>query len=489
MFRKLRIQKTGPDPNRVFLVLAVCVFLLGMATKAEVEDVKEEIEREAKPIATAIESTAESAGAEVASELQLTTVFEKTFDEEIVDVIFDTATVSLGEAVVVGWKESAFETDEEAKGKAEIVYPKVLFYGSNEWPNKDFEGYINTSRIAFCGESGEVEKELRFVEVASGKEDEYIVSVSPNEKYISVSKFQKMGQGGKITMLFDSEGNELLFFEEGHIVPPVSQMGFIKYMPPGDFGGVIAPICIYDLNKRKVIDYETVGYSEIPNAEVGGEIFVGKGKFLFSWVSGVKKSVGKLIDVQSGQVLWKKEYDFEITGDWKAVAGKEDLGVFCSSKSGVSPIHMDIVALDWSAGEVLWSSKLNAPLARILIDIDNNIYVASAFGYITSFTPEGKMRWYYEELEKPVNVFYPRRSMELIHYTSLEFSGERIVSRGIILDMIKGVGNWKSSEILSLSKKDGRVIEKERFEGRVMMSSKAGNLGIVINNKAIKILK
>ena len=50
MFRKLRIQKTRPDPNRVLekslIVLMIGFFLLGMATKAEVEDVKEEAKKE-----------------------------------------------------------------------------------------------------------------------------------------------------------------------------------------------------------------------------------------------------------------------------------------------------------------------------------------------------------------------------------------------------------------------------------------------------------
>jgi hypothetical protein len=53
MLKKVIIQETRPDPNRlllVLLVLAVCVFLLGMATKAEVENVK----KETGPASTAI---------------------------------------------------------------------------------------------------------------------------------------------------------------------------------------------------------------------------------------------------------------------------------------------------------------------------------------------------------------------------------------------------------------------------------------------------
>ncbi|MEO0293435.1 MAG: hypothetical protein ABIN61_04330 [candidate division WOR-3 bacterium] len=459
--------------KKVFILVTVYVFLVGMVTRKELESVKEKVD------SPATESTATSE----TSQIKLTTVYEKTFDEEIVDVIFDTATVTVAEAINMGWKESEFEGVEKTRGKAKITYPKVVFYGKEEWRRtRAIEGYIIASKIVFYDKDGKVKRELRL-----GGESDYYINVSPNEKYIGVSKqFQKEGEKGKAAMLFDSEGNELLSFEKGQIVSPISDMGFVKYTPTSwDYDGFLIPICIYDLNKRKVVDYETLN-PEIPNAEVGGDVFLEEGKYIFSWVSGVKKSVGKLIDVQAGKILWKKEYDFEITGDWRTVAGKEDLELFCMCRK--EDYVYDIVALHWNTGEVLWSSRLGAPFSNILIDEYNNIYIAG-FGYINSFTPKGKMRWYYEEQEKPVKQFYPYRGTQLTYYITLKLSGDQILSRGIIPEMIKGVWNWKSSEILSLSKKDGKVIKKERFTGKVMMSSKGGKLGIVTNDKVIKILK
>jgi hypothetical protein len=61
MFKKIKIQKSRPDPKRALLVLAVCVFLLGMATKAEVEGVK----KETGPVSTAIEGGKALGGEEV----------------------------------------------------------------------------------------------------------------------------------------------------------------------------------------------------------------------------------------------------------------------------------------------------------------------------------------------------------------------------------------------------------------------------------------
>jgi len=153
-----------------------------------------------------------------------------------------------------------------------------------------------------------------------------------------------------------------------------------------------------------------------------------------------------------------------------------------------SETSLDIIALDWNTGIVLWSSKLDAPLFTIMIDEDNNIYVTSAFGYIASFTPKGEMRWYYEESEKSVKKFYPYWSRALTHYTTVKLSGDKIVSRGIVYD-IENPMNWKSSKILSLSKKDGKITGKEELTGKVMMNSVAGKLGIVTNNNVVKFLK
>ncbi len=52
--------------KKILIVLTVCLFMFGMATRAEVENVKKEIEKEAKPVSTAIEGG-------------------KAFEEEVID--------------------------------------------------------------------------------------------------------------------------------------------------------------------------------------------------------------------------------------------------------------------------------------------------------------------------------------------------------------------------------------------------------------------
>ena len=65
--------------------------------------------------------------AQTESKVELKVVYEKTFDEPIVNVIFDTATVNIEEAKKRGWKEEGFTNEEKIKGKVLISYPKVVF--------------------------------------------------------------------------------------------------------------------------------------------------------------------------------------------------------------------------------------------------------------------------------------------------------------------------------------------------------------------------
>jgi hypothetical protein len=66
------------------------------------------------------------------TKIELIPVYEKTFDDTIVDVIFDTATVSIEEAKKMGWKEEAFSKEERQKLQCSILYPKVIVIGKNE---------------------------------------------------------------------------------------------------------------------------------------------------------------------------------------------------------------------------------------------------------------------------------------------------------------------------------------------------------------------
>jgi len=84
------------------------------------------------------------------SKLTLIPVYEKTFEDTIVDVIFDTVTVTLNEAKAMGWKEEAFNEEEKVRGRVRIDYAKIIIFkkktreyiGFFDWRGKEVKKYI-----------------------------------------------------------------------------------------------------------------------------------------------------------------------------------------------------------------------------------------------------------------------------------------------------------------------------------------------------------
>ncbi|MEM4314608.1 MAG: hypothetical protein QXM39_04950 [Thermoplasmata archaeon] len=108
-------------------------------------------------------------------EIELVPVYEKTFPDTIVDVIFDTATVSIEEAKNLGWKVELIPEEEKKDGKMVICSPKVVFY-------KD--------KIEILNKEGEIKKriDLKEVGIYESKEGE--------KEFTSYAKFYK-GENNK----------------------------------------------------------------------------------------------------------------------------------------------------------------------------------------------------------------------------------------------------------------------------------------------------
>lgn len=127
------------------------------------------------------------------SQIRLETVYEKTFEDTIVDVVFDTATVSLEEAMKMGWKEEAFGEEERLLRKGVIFYPKVII-------TKDSNGKL----LKFYNYEGKRKKVLKIKRHAE-------VTISQNSKYLGVTTPTKWHGGdheSKFEMI-DANGNML----------------------------------------------------------------------------------------------------------------------------------------------------------------------------------------------------------------------------------------------------------------------------------------
>ena len=178
--------------------------------------------------------------AEDKSVIKLIPVYEKTFQDTIVDVVFDTATVSISEAKAMGWKEEAFNEEERAKGEVTISYPKVVLVGKKGFPVKQ--------KIKFLDRNGKVKK------VVSGKGASMII-FSTNGKYILK------------TLWYDTEadkgGGALLFNNNGDILWEKSKGDFYAVTDNGYTAtgfvsptGASYPFIIYDPLGKKIKEVE-----------------------------------------------------------------------------------------------------------------------------------------------------------------------------------------------------------------------------------------
>ena len=172
--------------------------------------------------------------------IKLVPVYEKTFQDTIVDVVFDTATVNIEKAKAMGWKEEAFNEEERAKGEVTISYPKVVLVGKKGFPVKQ--------KIKFLDRNGKVKK------VVSGKGASMII-FSTNGKYILK------------TLWYDTEadkgGGALLFNNNGDILWEKSKGDFYAVTDNGYTAtgfvsptGASYPFIIYDPLGKKIKEVE-----------------------------------------------------------------------------------------------------------------------------------------------------------------------------------------------------------------------------------------
>ena len=119
--------------------------------------------------------------------IRLVPVYEKTFQDTIVDVIFDTATVKIEEAKAIGWKKEAFGDEEKRIGEGEIFYTKVVILKDG-----------NKRVLRFFDPKGRQRKSFETADYAE-------IVISQNDKYIGIttpgdheSKFQMVNTEGRV---------------------------------------------------------------------------------------------------------------------------------------------------------------------------------------------------------------------------------------------------------------------------------------------------
>jgi hypothetical protein len=305
------------------------------------------------------------------SKIELVPVYEKTFDDTIVDVIFDTATVTIEEAKKIGWKDAAFTEEERSKGKTKILYPRVLFLDDKR-------------EIRFYDKKGLIQNSLKV-----NRWEEYEeVFISAKHKYFLISgiptEYNPVSSGGN---LYDKKGTKICKID-GPTPIAVSDEGYTiaAYLdwqvPPEPGGSFFVQSPTGELLKT----------IENPDKEKTAPLFAqysedGEYAILVFKATTFPPTIVYLI-TKTGEILWKivlQEYRFS--------ARLEEMMVF--SKKGVVMVldKYDIKTekrkkpyicfIDWQ-GNLEWQYTLDRRGIIILNSTkeEEEIFAVSEIGYI-----------------------------------------------------------------------------------------------------------
>jgi hypothetical protein len=279
---------------------------------------------------------AEKKNIQVKPEIELVPVYEKTFDEPIVDVIFDTATVTLEEALRMGWKEEGFSSEGKKRGKIKISYPKVVLIGETRDEIKEMVFYDKKGR------------EVKSIFVDS--RNNVITSNSGRFLLIATYYDEYRTEKGDGTLL-DWHGNMVWEKEKGYFTS-VSDDGYTAegfVSPSGD----LVPFTLYNPKGEKIKEI-SLDYLNVLDA--GGRFW--NGDYTICYGNAMYPTTVKVYSYQ-GEVKIEKELPGRVLPS--EVVTVSNMGVITHLMS-IEPDESSIVFLGWD-GKIKWTTSLG----RILV--------------------------------------------------------------------------------------------------------------------------
>jgi len=377
-------------------------------------------------------------GAEDKSVIKLIPVYEKTFQDTIVDVIFDTATVSISEAKAMGWKEEAFNEEERAKGEATISYPKVVLIGSPFPIDSKVKG------IKFFNSQGNLIKFLK-VQKMEG------VYISPNSKYILIGKWPDEEhierQGGK---LYNSNGDILTTFNR-YFPLAVSDNGYViagelqyETEAPGDF-------VFYDPSGKEIgrvhnpLRNDAEGWSWAIFEEGGNNAFIG-------YTNTDTKSV-ILYTTITGKKIWGTSLNYASTFPYE-LGYCEDYAIGTGYIYNCNKARFEkycIWAINKKDGKLKWELGTEN-LGNTAIKINKTskyIYLSSCLnGEVLKIEIDsGKILWRYK----------------LSGGSPLLFSDLKVINDTLYTIGKEGGRNWHSSTLFVFDGENGKLLKKVEY--------------------------
>jgi|GEM_PF-2135178 len=406
--------------------------------------------------------------------IELVPVYEKTFDDTIVDVIFDTATVSIEEAKKMGWKENAFSDREKTEGVAKINYPKVIFIG-NSHPLDP-----KVTKVKFYSRFGNVKTIISI----DNRENVY---KSPKGEYILIGKWpddsNSKKQGGK---LYDANGDLLREYkdyfpiavsDDGHVIA-----GELSYETeaPGDF-----------------IFYDPLGteVGRVHNPlkdEASGwcwAIFTDDGKFALMGYTETTSRTAIIYTTNRGKIIWTHLIDYASFFPYASIVCTDYIGGAGYKYSAMDAkfIGYCIYLINRKNGKLKWlteiekGSNFDFGIGRAR----EKLYISSTFGGIWCIeTNNGKILWQHKESWFSEKIKGPELDKTPSFYEL------RIIDDTLYI-IRKNGETWRSSTLFILEGEKGEILNKIEYSHEKIAFAKTEEMIGLINltKKKIVILR
>lgn len=365
MHQFLCIAKKGGNMKNVFVCTIIALMAITLGLYAQETEMAQE-----EPVSVQT------------GEVDLQVVYEKTFDESIVDVIFGEAKMILNEAKKIGWREDVFSEEEKAKEKVRVCYPKVVITSRTEGIDYPFEpeGEMRAKEIEFYNKDGKLIKT-----VSAG----HRLLRSENGRYLVVANlfgdgYDKKGNyishpGGGV--IYNWNGDEIGRISSGRILQ-TSDGGYIL-VDQGDFGRDWA---VYDSSGEKT---GSLAAHEYTIGASNGSRMTQNGEYIATVILIAKTKTIYILWDKTGSILWTKEFPFEVTGSMPLSHSLiENVGIAGKAKGS-------LIMIDWE-GELLWNiKKPTGGSYRSKFSQDNKkVFMISTNGYVFCLDAlSGKICW------------------------------------------------------------------------------------------------
>ena len=384
----------------------------------------------------------------VKNKIELEVIWEKQFDEPVVDVIFDEVEVTVKEAKIRGWKNLEGKKDTQL---IMVDYPKTIFISDKlESIEKDIK------EIKFNDKKGTI---VKHITINKNKREGIIVS--PNKKYILVSRKYDDISKNEGAILFKNDGTEVWRKEKGSFTS-VSDQGYTitGFVRPD---GSSKPFIIYNPNGKK-----------IKEIHLGNDTFDAGGKF---------SEDGKYFIIYEGFMPTQITI-LNLNGkiDFKQNVEKNVLKVFPYNQGiilGVEDIKnnkQNIECFDWN-GNIKWTfsqSEFSAHIGKFSAK-EKRILIYCSDGYIRCLDIlSGKIVWKQKENFAKMIRHDEKKAL---------FSNMKIIGNNIFIEVKYGKHNslkWSSTDIFRINMKNGNLIKKTEYPNK--------RISLILTDKKIFLL-